>query len=153
MDWVNDHLWQSWLILAGVLAAAELLSMDLVLLMLAAGAVVGALGALAGTGLVVSLLLALGASVATLALVRPSLLRRLHGGPDLRTGTDAMLGRQGTVLAELGVHTPGRVKLGGEEWRALPYDEGDRIEPGAVVEVVRIEGATAYVLRIPSIES
>jgi membrane protein implicated in regulation of membrane protease activity len=51
------------------------------------------------------------------------------------------------VLRELAHGIPGRVKIGGEEWTAVPYDEDDRIEAGAVVDVVQIKGATAYVLR------
>jgi membrane protein implicated in regulation of membrane protease activity len=51
------------------------------------------------------------------------------------------------VLRELTHHTPGRVKIGGDEWTAVPYDEDDRIEAGEVVDVVQIKGATAYVLR------
>ena len=51
------------------------------------------------------------------------------------------------MLRELTHAVPGRVKIGGEEWTAVPYDEDDRIEAGEVVDVVQIKGATAYVLR------
>jgi membrane protein implicated in regulation of membrane protease activity len=37
------------------------------------------------------------------------------------------------------------VKVGGEIWSAAPYDETQTIQPGAVVEVFAIRGATAYV--------
>lgn len=153
MDWLGDNLWAGWLIVAGALAGAELLSLDLVLLMLATGAVGGAVTALIGGPIAVQLLVALVTSLGMLFLVRPTVLKRLHGAPDLRTGVEAMLGQRATVLHELTADNAGRVKLGGEEWRALPYDETDRIEPGAVVEVVRVDGATAYVLRVPSLGS
>lgn len=153
MDWLRDHPWESWLILAGVLAAAELLSLDLVLLMLAGGALVGFVAALVGAPFALQLVLALATSLGMLFLIRPAVVKRLHGGPELRTGTEAMLGQTGTVLADIAVHAPGRVKLGGDEWRALPFDENDRIEAGAVVEVVRVTGATAYVLRLPALGS
>ena len=39
----------------------------------------------------------------------------------------------------------GQVKLGGEVWTARPYDEDDVLEPGARVEVLKIDGATALV--------
>ena len=57
------------------------------------------------------------------------------------------------MLRELAHSTPGRVKIGGEEWTAAPYDEDDRIEAGEVVDVVQIKGATAYVLRVHRLES
>jgi membrane protein implicated in regulation of membrane protease activity len=39
------------------------------------------------------------------------------------------------------------VKIGGEVWSARTYDEDDVIEPGARVEVMQIEGATALVAK------
>lgn len=152
MDWLGDQAWLSWLILAGALAAAEVLSLDLVLLMLAGGAVVGGLTALVGGPIALQAGLALVTAVGMLSLVRPEIVKRLHTGPELRTGTAALLGRRGTVVQAMAPDAPGRIKLGGEEWRALPYDETDRIEPGQVVEVLRVEGATVYVLRVPGIE-
>ena len=42
MDWLSDHLWVGWLGLAVALGALELVSLDLFLIMLAGGALVGA---------------------------------------------------------------------------------------------------------------
>jgi membrane protein implicated in regulation of membrane protease activity len=39
----------------------------------------------------------------------------------------------------------GRVKIGGEVWTARAFFEGQVYEPGARVEVAKIEGATALV--------
>jgi membrane protein implicated in regulation of membrane protease activity len=39
----------------------------------------------------------------------------------------------------------GRVRIGGEEWSARAFVEDQVIEPGARVDVVKIEGATALV--------
>jgi membrane protein implicated in regulation of membrane protease activity len=133
------------MVLAVVLGMAEMVSLDLVLLMLAIGAVVGALAALASFPVVLQVLLAGGGAAAMLSLVRPNLLRHLHGGPDLVTGMGKLVGQQGLVTEELSAHSPGRVKVGGEIWSAQPYDESLTIAPGATVEVFAIRGATAYV--------
>jgi membrane protein implicated in regulation of membrane protease activity len=37
------------------------------------------------------------------------------------------------------------VKIGGEVWSARAYDDDHVIEPGARVEVLKIDGATALV--------
>jgi membrane protein implicated in regulation of membrane protease activity len=147
MDWFSDHLWAGWLALAVTFAALELVSLDLFLIMLAGGALVGAGTALLGGPLALQIVLALISSVALLAVIRPGVVKRLHSGPTLRTGAEALIGKRATVLRELAHGTPGRVKIGGEEWTAEPYDEDDRIEAGEVVDVVQIKGATAYVLR------
>jgi membrane protein implicated in regulation of membrane protease activity len=147
MDWLGDQAWASWLGLAVVLGALELVSLDLFLAMLAGGALVGAATALLGGPLPLQVVLALVSAVGLLGVIRPGVVRRLHTGPDLKTGPDALIGKHATVLRELAHGTPGRVKIGGEEWTAEPYDEDDRIEVGELVDVVQIKGATAYVLR------
>ena len=114
MEWLGNHLWTAWMVLAVVLGMAEMVSLDLVLLMLAVGAVVGALAALASFPVILQVLLAGGGAAAMLSLVRPNLLRHLHGGPDLVTGTGKLVGQQGLVTEELSAHHPGRVKVGGE---------------------------------------
>ena len=152
MDWLGDHMWVGWLTAAVGLAALELVSLNLFLLMLAGGALVGAVTALVGGPVALQVVLALITSVALLAVIRPNLVHRLASGPDLRTGADALIGKRATVLREMTHHAPGRVKIGGEEWTAAPYDEDDRIEAGEIVDVVQIKGATAYVLRTHRLE-
>jgi membrane protein implicated in regulation of membrane protease activity len=145
MEWLGDHLAAAWLVLAVGLGVAELVSLDLILIMVAVGAIVGALAALASFPVILQVLLAAGGSAAMLALVRPNLVKKLHQGPDLVTGTGKLVGQQGVVTEELSIHHPGRVKVGGEIWSACPYDESLTIAPGATVEVFAIRGATAYV--------
>ena len=145
MDWLSDNLWAGWLALAIALGVAELASLDLILLMLAAGAIVGAVSAGLGLPFVLQILLAGGASVAMLALVRPSVVKRLHSGPELQLGHAKLVGRQALVTEDVTSLTPGRVKLAGEIWSAEPYDDSLTIKAGETVEVLAMKGATVYV--------
>lgn len=152
LSWLGDHMWQSWLAVAILLGVAEMFSLDLILAMLAAGALVGMVAALAGAPFVLQAILASAAAVAALALVRPSVARRLHKGPDLRLGHGKLVGHQGVVLETVtGMHA-GRISLAGEVWSAHPYDERLTIAPGETVEVLEIRGATAYVHPVPALE-
>ncbi|WP_148613167.1 NfeD family protein [Nocardioides rubriscoriae] len=153
MDWLSDNVWSVWLAAAAVLGVAELLSLDLVLIMLAVGALVGAVVALAGAPLVLQLLLAGGSAAAMLLLVRPSVVKRLHAGPDLRLGHGKLVGQQAIVTEAISAHETGRIRIGGEIWSAAPYDETSSIEAGRTVEVLQIRGATALVHPIPSLEA
>jgi len=153
MDWLGDHLWAGWLALAFVLGAAELVSLDLVLIMLAVGAIVGAISAAAGAAVILQVLLAAGASVAMLALVRPNLVKRLHSGPELQLGHGKLVGRQALVTEQITSHQPGRVKLDGEIWSAQPYADDLVIPVGETVEVLALKGATVYVHPVPSLEA
>lgn len=145
MEWIQENLWGVWLAAAVALGVGEMFSLDLIMIMLAVGAVAGMVVALVGAPFAVQALVAAGASVAMLALVRPSMAKKLHDGPTLTQGHDKLLGVQGTVTQEMTGLQVGRVKLGGEVWTAAPYDETLSIAAGETVEVMQIRGATAYV--------
>lgn len=147
MDWFRDNMWATWLIIATALGVLELLSTDLILIMLAGGALVGMVVALVTDSLTVQILSALGASVALLAFLRPSMVHKLHAGPTLLTGAEALIGQRAFVLEPVSHLAPGRVKIGGDVWTAQPFDEDDLIEEGVPVEVVTVKGATAFVVR------
>lgn len=153
MDWIRDHLWETWLALSIALGVAEMFSLDLILAMLAAGAVIGMVAALLGLPVFLQILLALSASVAALSLVRPAFVKRLHGGPDLQLGHGKLVGTRCLVTDEISGLSAGRIKAGGETWTALPYDENLRIQAGETVEILQIKGATAYVHPVASLES
>ena len=152
MDWISAHLAGIWLSLAIAFGIAEMFSLDLVLLMMALGAVVGMISALLGAGFALSAVAAAAASVACLAVVRPPLVGRLRSGPELRLGHGKLVGRQGRVTERITGFEAGRIKLEGEIWSAKPYDESLVIDPGETVEVLEIRGATAYVHPVPSLE-
>ena len=148
-EWLED--WQAWLGLAVLLGALELFSLDLILLMLAAGALAGmGVSLIPGVGLPFEILAAVATSLAMLTFVRPTFIKRLHGGPDLKQGFDALIGEEGFTVAEITVHG-GQVKVGGEVWTARPYDETAVIPVGAKVRVYEIRGATAYVDEVPQL--
>jgi membrane protein implicated in regulation of membrane protease activity len=151
MGWIGDNHWEMWLGLAILLGVAEMFSLDLVLGMLAIGALVGLLATGLGAGLALSALLAAGGAAACLLVLRPPLVRRLHSGPDLVTGHRRLIGEQGVVTEPVSALNPGRVKVSGQDWSAKPYDETLVIEPGQTVEILDIRGATAYVHPLPQL--
>ena len=153
MDWLGRHLPETWLGLAILFGIAEMFSLDLILGMVALGALIGFVASLLGAGIALSAVLAALASVGCIAVLRPPLVKRLHGGPELTLGHDKLVGQQGRVTEQISGLEAGRVKLAGEIWSARPYDETLVIEPGETVEVLEIRGATAYVHPVPTLES
>lgn len=141
---LGDNPWVAWASLAVLLAAAEVVSLDFVLIMLAAGAGAGAVTSALGLPFVASLAVALAVSVAMLYVVRPSVVKRMHLGTELTTGHAALVGRTAVALSAVD-ETSGQVRLSGEVWTARSFDPQLRIEAGAKVEVFEIDGATAVV--------
>lgn len=152
MEWLGENQWAAWLALSVALGIAELFSLDLVLIMLATGAAAGLLTSLGTDSVIAQVLVASLASVAMLAVVRPSLVRRLHGGPELVLGHNRLIGARTVTPVRLSVGEPGQLQISGEQWTAVPYDDTLVIAAGQTVEVLEIRGATAYVHPIATLE-
>ena len=152
MEWFQEHAWEAWLGAAILLGVAEMFSLDLILIMLAVGALAGFVMAALDLNVAVQLIAAAGTSIAMLAVVRPSLAKKFQGGPELQLGHGKLVGKQGLVTEPITAMAPGRIRLGGEIWSAEPYDDTLSIEAGETVEVFEIRGATAFVHPLPRLE-
>jgi membrane protein implicated in regulation of membrane protease activity len=137
--------WLIWAIAAVLLSVGEIFTPGLFFLgPVALAAVAAAVVALVGVGVAAQLVAFIAGSIATVLFLRPIARRHLHMPAAIRTGTAALEGRKALVLQRVD-NNGGRVRIGGEEWSARAYMEGQILEPGTRVEVVTIEGATALV--------
>jgi membrane protein implicated in regulation of membrane protease activity len=137
--------WLIWALAAVLLAVGELVTPGLFFLgPVALAAVVAGVVAAVGLGVVIQLVVFIGGSLASVLFLRPIARRHLHMPGALRTGTAALEGTKAVVLQRVDANG-GRVRIGGEEWSARAYMDDQVLEPGARVEVVKIEGATALV--------
>ena len=137
--------WLIWLIASGLFAAGEILSVDLVLLMFAGGALGGMVVALLGGAVVLQLAAFVAISLALLAVVRPIAKKHLTQGTPLQLdGVDVVIGKTARVTQAVDRHG-GRIKLGGDEWSARSQHEGEAFAIGETVRILQVEGATAVV--------
>lgn len=136
--------WIIWLIVAAVLGVAELMTTTLAFGLIAVAAVVAAAVGAFHVGAPIQLIAFVAASAAGLAFVRPIAIRHIKQPPLLRTGSAALVGRSAIVTEEVTGYG-GRVRIGGDEWSSRAYDETLVIPVGRVVDVLKIEGATALV--------
>ncbi len=137
--------WLVWIVVAAALAIGEVLTPGLFFLgpvALAAGA--AALASLLGAGTVGSTIVFIVGSLASLAFLRPIARRHVRLPAISRTGTDALVGRKAVVTRAI-TAGGGRVRIGGEEWTARSYLDGQEFAEGKTVDVIQIEGATALV--------
>jgi len=136
--------WIIWLIVAAVLGVAEVMTATLAFGLVAVAALVGAGVGAAGGNPALQFGAFTVASAAGLGVARPFAMRHVRQPPLLQTGTAALVGRSAYLLDEV-TALGGRVRIGGEEWSARPYDETLTIPKGSTVDVMQIEGATALV--------
>ena len=137
--------WLLWLIAAGLFAAGEVASLDLVLLMFAGGALGGVAVALLGGAVVLQLAAFAAVSALLLFVVRPVAQRHLTQRTPLQLdGVDAVIGRTAVVTRAVDRHN-GRIKLGADEWTARTQHSGETFAIGETVRILEVEGATAVV--------
>ena len=136
--------WVLWMIAAGVLAVGEMLTISFFMGPIALAAVTAAIVALAGGGVALQWIVFTVMSAGSLLVLRPIARRHLHMPAQLRTGTAALVGSTAVVIDRVD-RDGGTVRLAGEVWSARSFDEDHAFEPGARVEVLKIDGATALV--------
>jgi membrane protein implicated in regulation of membrane protease activity len=136
--------WVLWMLAAGLLAVGEMFTLGFFLGPVAIAAVTAAVVALAGGGVALQWIVFTAVAAASLLALRPIARRHLRTPVQLRSGTAALIGAPAIVLERVDGRG-GQVKIGGEIWSARAFDEDQAFEPGARVEVLKIEGATALV--------
>ncbi|MGA4508617.1 NfeD family protein [Propionibacteriaceae bacterium G1746] len=143
-EWVRENVWSAWFALAMVLGAAEMLTLDLTLLMLAGGAIAAGLTAIVLPGVViVQVIVGIVAAIALLFLLRPTLLAKVRNAPGYRSSLNQLVGAEAVATGEV---TPagGEVRINGELWTARLVVPGS-IAPGERVEVQEVRGTTLMV--------
>ena len=137
--------WVWWIVAAGVLAVADVVTGGtLILIMIAGGAAAGGLASALGASPALSVGVVALVSVALLGVVRPIARRHMRTPRAVRTGVAALVGTEAVVLEAVDGND-GRIKLAGEVWSARAYDGDSVFVVGQRVHVLEIDGATALV--------
>jgi membrane protein implicated in regulation of membrane protease activity len=135
-----------WLIAGVVLIVAEMFTLDFVLVMFGGGALAAAAASALGVdNVLLQVLIFAVTSGLGLVTLRPAIKNRMHRRAEPAVmGVAAIEGTEATVVEAVAPES-GMVRIGGELWRARPYDMTQTIEVGDTVRVVEIRGATALV--------
>ncbi|MDK3257549.1 NfeD family protein [Blastococcus capsensis] len=137
--------WLLWLIGAGLLAVGEVMTLDLMLLMLAGGALGGMTVALLGGAAILQIVTFIVVSGVLLALVRPIATKHLTNRTPLQLdGVDTLIGKTAKVTADVD-SSGGRIRLGADEWTARSQHGGESFAVGETVRILQVDGATAIV--------
>ncbi len=136
-----------WLVIALVLAAVEIATVDLIFLMLAGAAIAAGISQLLGLELLGQGIVFAIVALVLLGLVRPwakNFLQRRT--PDVLTNAQALVGKP-ALVTQLVTVNGGQVRLDGEIWSArLAPATAAALAVGTPVTVVQIDGATAVVI-------
>ena len=140
-----------WLVLLIVFLVVEAVTVTLVSLWFAAGALAALLVSFFGAAIWLQVLIFLAGSSIALAALRP--MARKYIKPKVTaTNVDAVIGSTGLVTVAVdNVTAAGQVKLGAMVWSARSTS-GDPIPEGTLVRADRIEGVKVFVspVKVPA---
>jgi membrane protein implicated in regulation of membrane protease activity len=137
--------WVLWVVIACAFGVGEMLTTSFFLAPFAIAAALAALADVA-VGQAAAWIVFFTVALLTFVVVRPIVRSHLKMPPQIRTGSAALVGKQAVVLERIANREGvGCVRIDGEVWTARSYLDDDVIEPGTVVDVMEIKGATALV--------
>lgn len=143
------EIYQYWLVAAIVLVIVEICTAGFGSICFAVGAGFSALVAGLGGNFVWQILVFAAVSLLTFIFLRPIAVRWIEGkSKDVKTNVDALVGRRGIVSERIdAVQHQGRVKIDGDDWRAVSND-GSVIEKGTSVEILKNDSIVLIVKRL-----
>lgn len=147
---MGEALW--WFLIAAIFLAAEFGHRAFYALFVGLGAIVAAVLAVAGVGVLVQIPAFVVAAVLGLFFLRPSLVKAMSAGQyRLTSGIAGHVGQEAIVAEDTGdgAH-PGRIRLDGELWKAVSQD-GKSIPAGTVVMILELQNTTFVVQDLPSL--
>lgn len=151
IEWFGETLWAAWLALTFVLLVLELLMLDLLFLMLAAGGAAATTVALASGPAWLQVVLGSATALLMIGAVRPIALKHLKKGPpEQLTNVDRMAGMSARVL-ETTTDDTGLAEVEGETWTARAV-HGETLEAGHSAVVDSVDGATVYLKPVHEID-
>ena len=134
-----------WLILLAVFLVVEAITAGLTTIWFAGGALVAALAAYFGAGVVLQLLLFLVVSVVLLVFTRPRAVKYMNKDLE-KTNVNSLLGKTAVVTQEIdNLAQTGQVRINDIEWTARTFDNSIKIPKDAVVEIEEVQGVKLIV--------
>jgi len=133
-----------WLAVAVVSAIVEVSVPHFGFIFVALAGVVSAVASAIGIGLAAQVIIFAATLAASLLLLRPRVIARLHGH-GVPSRTDPLIGREGIVTTDIDPTLGGgRVNVGGEDWAAR---SAAAIAVGTRVKVAKADGIVLEVTR------
>lgn len=145
MDYLLQHLWTVWAVVAMLCLIMELSSGDFYVTCFGVGAAVALVASLAGVPLWAQVVVFAVFSVLSIFFLRPHLVALLERSASHRvSNADAIIGRVGEVSETITAGRYGRVKLDGDDWKA----QSDCTADLPVGTKVRIVGRDSIIVKV-----
>lgn len=133
-------VWQIWIIAALALFIVEIFTPTFFAASIGIGCLFAGLGALAGLGTELQVLLFCVGGLLSFFLARPLMMKYAYNNSeDIKTNNHALIGKVGLVSSDIDqALNQGRVAIDGDDWKAVSHDSS-LIAAGTRVEVLKVD--------------
>lgn len=135
-----------WTLVLVISVIVEALTVDLVSIWFAVGAVIALIGEFLGLNETLQIIVFVIVSLVCIVISRPLAKKYLRGNT-VKTNLDRMIGKHCLVTETITADNKGEVKVMGNLWSATSLNN-ERIQIGEYAEVVSIEGSHVIVKKI-----
>ena len=143
------EIWHIWVIIALIFVIVEIFTSGFAVMCISIGALFGAIASALDWEFKWQILVfAIGTIVALLTL-RPLVYKLFYNkSRDVKTNAEALIGRRAITTERIeGELHPGRVKVDGDEWKAISL-EAEPIEVGEAVEITTLNSIIVTVKKL-----
>ena len=140
------EVWQAWVVVGVILLIFEIFTPGFVTACFGIGCFAAGIASALGLGYLVQTVIFCSVSLVLFFTIRPIVKKHLYNtNESIKTNTDVLIGLVGLVDETIDpTGDSGRVKVGGDDWRAISLDN-TLIEKGKKVVVKKVEGAKIFV--------
>ena len=143
------EVWHIWVIVALIFVIVEIFTTGFAVMCISFGCLFGALASALDWELKWQLLVFAVGTVLAFMTVRPLVYKFFYNKKnEVKTNAEALIGRKAIVTERIeGELNPGRVKIDGDDWKAISLDS-EPIEVGMAVEVTALNSVILTVKKI-----
>lgn len=132
-----------WLAISIIMFVAEIMTVGLVSIWFAIGALFALIAAVSGVGVAWQIIIFVVTSLICIFLIR-SWAKKIVKPKETKTNVNAVIGKEGVVTEPIFKNEYGEVKVDSMKWSAKTQG-GEPIERGTAVEVIAVEGVKLIV--------
>lgn len=145
-------MWQIWLLLAGLFFIGEMITVGFLIFWLGIGALLAMIVSFFTTNIIIQTAVFVISSIILILATKP-FVKRFVDVKKTNTNVFSIIGKKALVIKEIDpINAKGQIKVNSEIWSA-ESENGEKIEEGSEVEIIRINGVKAIVKKVSAINN
>lgn len=145
-------MWQIWLLLAGLFFIGEMITVGFLIFWLGIGALLAMIVSFFTTNIIIQTAVFVISSIILILATKP-FVKRFVDVKKTNTNVFSIIGKKALVIKEIDpINAKGQIKVNSEIWSA-ESENGEKIEEGSEVEIIKINGVKTIVKKVSTINN